>query len=299
MKPLLQWLESESVAVLREAYAQYGDRCAILFSGGKDSLVLLELSRRAFFPAPIPFQCLHVDTGHNFPETLAFRDATAKRYGLNLIVRTVEETIRLGRAQDESGPYPSRNRQQSVTLLDAVRELGLLAAIGGARRDEEKARAKERFFSVRNDRGAWDPKSQRPEFWNLWNGSLLPGQQMRVFPLNNWREEDVWEYIELRKLEVPQLYFTHQRKCVQRSDGIWLAASPWISPQASDRVVETDVRFRTVGDMTCTSPVFSGARTISEIIAHIRTKESSERGSRADDQRSEYAMEERKREGYF
>lgn len=294
----LDQLEAESIYVLRECAARLS-RPVILFSGGKDSLVLLRLSEKAFRPGPFPYPILHIDTGHNFDETLLFRDQVVSRLGEKLIVRKVEDTIKKGRAKDETGAYPSRNRIQSVTLLDALQEFGFNAAIGGARRDEEKARAKERFFSHRDSKGVWNPSAQRPELWNLYNSEIFPGEQIRVFPLNNWTELDVWNYIRKEKMEVPSLYFSHQRKCVQRKDGSWLALSPYISPPDGDLTQECQVRFRTVGDMTCTSPVFSNASNLDEVICEIETSETSERGSRADDQRSESAMEERKREGYF
>lgn len=294
----LSRLESESIEVLREVAAQF-ERSVLLFSGGKDSLCLLKLSEKAFRPGKFPYPILHIDTGHNFDEALLFRDQTIAQLEETLIVRKVEDSIQQGRTKDESGPYPSRNRQQSVTLMDAMKEFRFQAAIGGARRDEEKARAKERFFSYRNSAGAWDPQNQRAELWNLYNGSLKDGEQIRVFPLNNWTELDVWRYIEREKMKVPSLYFSHRRKCVQRADGVWLPHSAFINPPASDQIEEHEVRFRTVGDMTCTSPVFSKASTVSEIIAEIQTSDVSERGSRADDQRSEAAMEDRKGEGYF
>ncbi len=294
----LDILEAESVHVLREVAAQF-KRPVLLFSGGKDSLVLLRLSEKAFRPGKFPYPVLHIDTGHNFEETLSFRDQTIERLSEQMIVRRVEDSIQAGRAQDETGPYPSRNRQQSVTLLDAIREFGFDAAIGGARRDEEKARAKERFFSYRNAQGGWEPHQQRPELWNLYNGRIHLGEQMRVFPLNNWTEFDVWSYIKRERLEIPSLYFSHQRTCVRRADGSWLPMSKHVTPPPGDLVETRTVRFRTVGDMTCTSPVFSQASSLDEIIEEIRTAEFSERGSRADDQRSETAMEDRKREGYF
>ncbi len=294
----LDQLEAESIYVLRECAARMA-KPVLLFSGGKDSLVLLRLSEKAFRPASFPYPVLHIDTGHNFPETLEFRDQVMNRLGEKLIVRKVEDSIKRGRAIDEVGPYPSRNRIQSVTLLDTLTEFGFDAAIGGARRDEEKARAKERFFSHRDLKGAWNPSAQRPELWNLYNTKIFPGEQVRVFPLNNWTELDVWSYIQREKMEVPSLYFSHRRKCVRRADGSWLALSPYISPPAADLVEERQVRFRTVGDMTCTSPVPSVAHNLEEMIEEIKTSEISERGSRADDQRSESAMEERKKEGYF
>jgi sulfate adenylyltransferase subunit 2 len=294
----LDRLEAEAIYTLRECASQF-ERSVLLFSGGKDSLCLLRLSEKAFRPGAFPYPVLHIDTGHNFAETLEFRDRTMARLGEKLIVRTVEDSIRAGKAQDEKGPYPSRNRQQSVTLLDTLEEFKFQAAIGGARRDEEKARAKERFFSFRDEFGAWDPKNQRPELWNLFNGKIREGQGMRVFPLSNWTELDVWQYLERESMEVPSLYFTHRRKCVRRRDGTWLPLSPFISPPPEDVIEEHAVRFRTVGDMTCTSPVFTEAATIPEIIREIRLSRTTERGSRADDRRGDTAMEDRKKEGYF
>ena len=294
----LSLLEAEAIQVLREVAAQF-KRPVLLFSGGKDSLCLIHLSLKAFRPGKFPYAVMHIDTGHNFPDTLTFRDQVMSQIGETIIVRKVEDTIKAGRASDESGAYPSRNRQQAQTLMDALKEFNFDAAIGGARRDEEKARAKERFFSHRNEKGSWDPRNQRPELWDLYNGHLLPGEQMRVFPLNNWTEKDVWRYLQREKIEVPSLYFTHQRKCVQKQDGTWLAHSEYITPPPEDKILDCQVRFRTVGDMTCTSPVFSTASNIDEILTEIAVSRVSERGTRADDQRSENAMEERKREGYF
>lgn len=294
----LDQLESESIHILREVAAQFA-RPVLLFSGGKDSIGLVHLAKRAFFPEPVPFTLLHIDTGHNFPEALTFRDALVASLGLKIIVRKVEDTIRQGRAKDESGPYPSRNYIQSVTLLDALTELKADAAIGGARRDEEKARAKERIFSVRDRQGRWDPSRQRPELWTLYNGMLAPGEHMRVFPLSNWTELDVWQYLERERIAVPSLYFAHRRKCVRRADGTLLALSSFIAPPPGDEISELAVRFRTVGDMTCTCPLESTATTVAEIINEIKTSRITERGFRADDMRSESAMEDRKREGYF
>jgi sulfate adenylyltransferase subunit 2 len=271
----------------------------ILFSGGKDSLCVMHLARKAFHPDKFPFSVLHIDTGHNFEETLLFRDKVVASLGSHLIVKKVEDTIRAGRAADETGPYPSRNRQQAVTLLDAIQDLKIDCAIGGARRDEEKARAKERFFSVRKPSGAWDPSSQRAELWNLYNHHLKEGEQMRVFPLNNWTEIDVWNYILREKLEVPSIYFAHKRECVSRKNGSYLPMSDYIKPEPGDKIEERLVRFRTVGDMTCTSPVFSDATSVEMILSEIRSSRLSERGSRADDKFSASAMEDRKREGYF
>lgn len=294
----LDYIENEAVYVLREVKALYKNPY-ILFSGGKDSLCILHLARKAFHPDPFPFSVLHIDTGHNFEETIVFRDKVIASLGAKLQIRTVVDTIRAGRAVDEVGPYPSRNRLQAITLLDAIQELKIDCAIGGARRDEEKARAKERFFSIRKPHGGWDPSNQRAELWNLYNHHLKESEQMRVFPLNNWTERDVWNYIQREKLEVPSLYFSHKRTCVFRSNGSCLPLSPYIRPQANDRVEEKTVRFRTVGDMTCTSPIFSDAISVEMILDEISTSRLSERGSRADDKFSASAMEDRKREGYF
>lgn len=294
----LDYLENEAIYVLREVASQF-ERPVILFSGGKDSLCLLHLSKKAFAPGGFKYPILHIDTGHNFEETLEFRDRTIQSLGEKLLVRKVEDSIKAGRAQDESGNYPSRNRQQAVTLLDAMAEFKFDAAIGGARRDEEKARAKERFFSFRDSFGGWDPKQQRPELWNIYNGRVHAGEQMRVFPLNNWTELDVWQYLKREKLEVPSLYFSHRRECVQREDGTWLPMSSFIQPKENEKVGEHTVRFRTVGDMTCTAPIFSNAKDISEVIEEIKNSKLSERGSRADDRRGDTAMEDRKKEGYF
>lgn len=294
----LDELEAESIYILREVAAQF-EKPVLLFSGGKDSICLLKLSEKAFRPGRFPYPILHIDTGHNFEETLAFRDQAIAKLGEKLIVRSVEDSIRAGRAQDEAGPYPSRNRQQTVTLLDALKEFGFQAAIGGARRDEEKARAKERVFSFRNESGGWDPANQRPELWNIYNGKIRAGQNIRVFPLSNWTELDVWQYIDRERIDVPSLYFSHRRKIVHRHDGSALAVSPFIRPPAEDRIEDAVVRFRTVGDMTCTGPVFSNASTVAEIITEIRASRVTERGTRADDKTSDAAMEDRKKEGYF
>lgn len=294
----LDLLEAEAIHVFREVAGQF-ERSALLFSGGKDSIALLRLAEKAFRPATLPFVVLHIDTGHNFPETLEFRDRRLQELGETLIVRKVEDTIRSGRAAEERGAYPSRNRQQSVTLMDAFQELRLQCAIGGARRDEEKARAKERIFSFRNEFGEWDPKNQRPELWSIYNGRIREGEQIRAFPISNWTELDVWLYIQREKLEVPKIYFRHEREVVRRQDGSWLPMSAWVLPTSSDiREVRT-VRFRTVGDMTCTGPIFSTAANVEEVIQEIKDSTVSERGTRADDKRADAAMEDRKREGYF
>lgn len=297
LSPHLKQLESEAIYVLREVAAQF-DRPVLLFSGGKDSIVLVELAWRAFAPGRAPFPLLHIDTGHNFPETLAFRDALVERTGLPLIVRHVEDSIRQGRAREEAGPHASRNGLQTVTLLDALSELGFDGAIGGARRDEEKARAKERFFSHRNRFGQWEPRHQRPELWNLFNGRKHLGEHFRVFPLSNWTELDVWRYIHARDVAVPSLYFAHEREVVCRG-GVMLAASELIARLPRERPETRRVRFRTVGDMTCTGAVESGAATVEEIIREVASARLTERSGRADDQRAETAMEDRKRQGYF
>ncbi|MBI3929227.1 MAG: sulfate adenylyltransferase subunit CysD [Armatimonadetes bacterium] len=294
----LEQLESESIHVLREVAAQF-ERPVLLFSGGKDSIVIGHLARRAFYPAGIPFPFLHVDTGHNFPETLEFRDRFVAELKVDLTVRHVQDSIDQGRVKEEPGPNPSRNALQTVTLLDALAEFRFEAAIGGARRDEEKARAKERFFSHRDAFGQWDPRNQRPELWNLYNGMKHAQEHFRVFPLSNWTEVDIWSYIKARAIEVPSLYFSHVRKVVVRGDGMLLAHCPFVRPLGEDRVENRTVRFRTIGDMTCTGAVESPASTLDEILDEVVTARVTERGSRADDQRSEAAMEERKRHGYF
>lgn len=297
LSPSIRTLESEAIYVLREVHAQF-DRPVLLFSGGKDSIVLVELARRAFAPAPIPFPLLHIDTGHNFPEALTFRDTLASRLRLRLIVRTVEASIAQGRVFDERGPGASRNALQTVTLLDALEEFHFDAALGGARRDEEKARAKERFFSHRDRFGRWEPRHQRPELWNLFNGRKAPGEHFRVFPISNWTELDVWKYIEARAVEVPTLYFAHYRDVIERS-GLLMAVTETLRPQEGECVENRLVRFRTVGDATCTGAFESGAQTVSEVIHEVAAAHWTERAARVDDRRNETAMEDRKRAGYF
>ena len=293
----LDQLEHEAIYVLREAVAQF-ERPVLLFSGGKDSTVLFHLARRAFQPAALPFPLLHVDTGHNFPETLAFRDRLVAETGARLIVRSVGDSIKAGRATEETGSNASRNSLQTVTLLDAVRELGFDACLGGARRDEEKSRAKERFFSHRDEFGQWNPKAQRPELWNLFNGRKAPGEHFRVFPLSNWTELDIWHYIARESLALPSLYFSHERPVVRRGD-VLLAHSPYLCPRPGETAERMRVRFRTVGDMTCTGATPSTAATLDEVIAEVTASRLGERGSRADDLRSDSALEDRKRGGYF
>ncbi len=293
----LKILESEAIYVMREVAAQF-ERPFLLFSGGKDSLILAHLARKAFYPANIPFPLLHIDTGHNFPETLAFRDALMDKIGARLVVRYVQDSIDQGRATEETGPFASRNGLQTVTLLDALKEFKVDAALGGARRDEEKARAKERFFSHRDEFGQWDPKNQRPELWNLYNGRKKPNENFRIFPISNWTELDVWQYIQIEGIELPNLYFSHQRDIINRS-GMLLAASEVVYPVAGERIERRTIRFRTIGDMTCTGAVESAANSIDDIVAEVAAARVTERGTRADDKRSEAAMEDRKKQGYF
>ncbi|GAA4857967.1 sulfate adenylyltransferase subunit CysD [Saccharopolyspora rosea] len=294
----LDLLESEAVHLIREVAAEF-DRPALLFSGGKDSAVLLRLAEKSFAPAPIPFPVLHVDTGHNFDEVLDFRDRRAAELGVRLVVASVQESIDAGRVAEPGGPWPSRNRAQTVTLLDAVREHGFDALLGGARRDEERARAKERMLSFRDSFGQWDPRNQRPELWNLYNGLIHPGESVRAFPLSNWTERDVWSYVERDRVELPSLYFAHLRKVFER-DGMLLADNPFLDRAPEEVLTERSVRFRTVGDMTCTGAVPSEAATVSEVIAEIAATRVTERGqTRADDRLGAAAMEDRKREGYF
>lgn len=293
----LKVLEDEAIFVMREVAAQF-ERPVLLFSGGKDSIVMVHLARKAFFPARFPFPLMHIDTGHNFPETIVFRDELVKETGARLIVGSVQESIDLGRVKDETGPEASRNVLQTVTLLDAIKAHNIDAALGGGRRDEEKARAKERFFSHRDIFGQWDPKNQRPELWNIFNGRKNQGEHFRVFPLSNWTEMDVWQYIAAENIPIPNLYFTHKRLVFNRN-GMILADTEFINRMPGEELFEADVRFRTIGDATCTGAIFSKASTMEEIIAEVAAARVTERGSRNDDKRSETAMEDRKRQGYF
>jgi len=293
----LRELESESMFVLREVAAQF-ENPVMLFSGGKDSIIMFHLARKAFFPAKVPFALMHIDTGHNFRETIVFRDELAKKHGVNMIVRYVQDSIDQGKAVEEKGIGASRNVLQTVTLLDAIDSLKIDCAMGGGRRDEEKARAKERFFSHRDEFGQWDPKNQRPELWNLFNGKKRPGEHFRVFPISNWTEMDVWQYILMENIEIPNLYYTHKRKVFLR-DGQWLAVDDCMQLKDSEVIVEKDVRCRTIGDITCTGVTLSKADNLLDIIDEIAASRITERGGRADDKRSEAAMEDRKKEGYF
>jgi sulfate adenylyltransferase subunit 2 len=294
----LRALEAEAIHVMREVAAEL-ERPVLLFSGGKDSIVLLRLAEKAFRPGRFPFPVMHVDTGHNFPEVLEFRDRRMEELGERLIVASVQESIDSGRAVEELGPRASRNRLQTVTLLDTIEEHGFDAAFGGARRDEERARAKERIFSFRDDFGQWNPKAQRPELWSLYNGRIRRGEQVRVFPISNWTELDVWQYIAEEDLEVPPIYFAHEREVFQR-DGMLYAVSPFVELIDGEKPFPASVRYRTVGDMSCTGAVESGAGTLEAVVAEIAATDLTERGeTRADDRVTEAAMEDRKREGYF
>jgi len=293
----LKELESESIFVLRELAAQF-EKPALLFSGGKDSIVCFHLARKAFAPAKIPFPLVHVDTGHNFEETITFRDDLAKKYGAQLIVGSVQQSIDEGKVVEEKGFNASRNALQTVTLLDTIEKYKFDACIGGARRDEEKARAKERFFSHRDEFGQWDPKNQRPELWNLFNGKKAVGEHFRVFPISNWTEMDVWQYILQEKIEIPSIYFTHERECFIR-DGVIYAHSNVIPLKPTEKVEKMQVRFRTIGDISCTGAVLSEATTLEQIVEEVASTRVTERGSRIDDKRSEAAMEDRKKAGYF
>ena len=293
----LRTLEAEAVHVMREVAAQF-ERPVLLFSGGKDSIVMVHLARKAFFPGPVPFPLLHVDTGHNFPETIAFRDRLVERLGVRLEVASVEDAIQNGRVVEETGPEASRNGLQIVPLLDALQHHRYDAAFGGGRRDEEKARAKERFFSHRDRFGQWDPKNQRPELWSLYNGHKNVGETFRVFPLSNWTEMDVWQYIALDGIDIPDLYFAHEREVFSRR-GTLLATTDFINLQPGETTERRTVRFRTIGDATCTGAVESTASTLPEIIQEVAAARQTERGGRHDDKRSEAAMEDRKKQGYF
>ncbi len=290
-------LEDEAIFIIREVVAQF-EKPALLFSGGKDSITLVRLAQKAFYPGKIPFPLVHVDTGHNFPETTDFRDKLAAELGVELIVRKVEDSIKQGKVKEETGKYASRNALQTVTLLDAIEEFKFDACIGGARRDEEKARAKERIFSVRNDFGEWDSKKQRPELFDMLNGKIDLGENVRVFPISNWTELDVWNYIKSENLEIPSIYYAHERKVFDRDGMIW-SDSDFINKSQDEKPYNKIVRFRTVGDMTCTAAVSSEADNIDQIIEEILEAEISERGARIDDKRSEAAMEKRKQQGYF
>ncbi len=294
----LEQLEDEAIYILRETAAQF-ERPALLFSGGKDSIVLIHLALKAFRPAKFPFPLVHIDTGHNFPEAIEFRDKLVAQIGEKLIVGSVEESIKKYNLKETQGRFPSRNALQTYTLLDTIQEFQFDACIGGARRDEEKARAKERIFSVRDDFGQWEPKLQRPELWNILNGKIHKGHNVRVFPISNWTELDVWNYIQKHEIDLPKLYFSHERECIVFQDKL-VATSEFIQPLPTDTVVSAKVRYRTVGDMTCTAAVPSEASTLPEIIQEIIATSISERGqTRLDDQLSEAAMEDRKKQGYF
>ncbi len=291
-------LENEAIYIFREVVAQF-ERPVLLFSGGKDSITLVRLAQKAFYPGKIPFPLLHIDTGHNFPETIEFRDRLAEELGLELIVRNVQDSIDDGSVTEETGRYASRNLLQTSTLLDAIEEFKFDACIGGARRDEEKARAKERIFSVRDDFGQWDEKNQRPELFDMLNGQIALGQNVRVFPISNWAELDVWSYIQKENIEIPSIYFAHKRSVFMRDGMIWSANDDVVYRDENEVVEERLVRFRTVGDMSCTAAVFSEALEINMVVEEIRNSSISERGARIDDKRSEGAMEKRKQQGYF
>lgn len=297
-RPKANALEHEAIYILREVAAQF-ERPVLLFSGGKDSITLVRLAQKAFWPAKIPFPLMHIDTGHNFPETIAFRDKLVEELGVELIVRKVQDSIDQGKVVEEKGKYASRNMLQTTTLLDAIEEFKFDACIGGARRDEEKARAKERIFSVRDDFGQWDEKNQRPELFDMLNGQIENGQNVRVFPISNWTELDVWSYIQKERIEIPSIYFAHQRKTFLRDGLIWSAEDDVVFRAEDEAVEQRMVRFRTVGDMSCTAAVESHADTIEKVVAEIRESKISERGARIDDKRSEAAMEKRKQQGYF
>ena len=293
----LRQLESEAIYILRETAAQF-EKPVLLFSGGKDSIVMAYLAKKAFWPAKLPFPLMHVDTGHNFPETMEYRDAFIATLGVDLVVASVQEAIDTGKVIEEKGPYASRNSLQTVALLEALEAGQYDAALGGGRRDEEKARAKERFFSHRDAFGQWDPKNQRPELWNIFNGRKHHGEHFRIFPLSNWTEMDIWQYVKAEDLELPNLYFSHQRDCIVRQ-GVIMAVTDFIEVQADEEIENMTVRFRTIGDATCTGAALSTASSLEAIIAEVAAARETERGTRTDDKRSETAMEDRKKEGYF
>ncbi|WP_026475302.1 sulfate adenylyltransferase subunit CysD [Alkaliflexus imshenetskii] len=293
----LKELEAESIFVIREVAAQF-ENPVMLFSGGKDSIVMFHLARKAFWPARVPFPLLHIDTGHNFEETLIYRDQLMEKTGATCIVRLVQDSIDKGRAKEETGYNASRNKLQTITLLDALEELKFDAAMGGGRRDEEKARAKERFFSHRDEFGQWDPKNQRPELWNLFNGRKNMGEHFRVFPISNWTEMDVWQYIYMEQIELPSLYYTHEREVFER-DGVLMATAPFMKLRDTEKPKIMQVRCRTIGDISCTGLTLSAANSLEDIIQEVAASRVTERGGRADDKRSDAAMEDRKKEGYF
>lgn len=293
----LDELESEAIYILREVAAQF-EKPVILFSGGKDSILVTHLAKKAFYPAAIPFPLLHIDTGHNFPETIQFRDHLVNKLGVQLLVGSVQESINQGRVLEEKGQHATRNALQTTTLLDTIEEHHIDCAIGGGRRDEEKARAKERFFSHRDDFGSWDPKNQRPELWNILNGKHFEGEHFRAFPISNWTEMDVWNYILRERIEVPSLYFAHQRKVVWRNES-WIPVSDYLIKREGEEIQSKKVRFRTLGDITITGGLESDADTLEKIVAEVAMMKQTERGNRADDKRSESAMEDRKKQGYF
>jgi len=293
----LQELEAESIYVLREVFAQF-ENPAILFSGGKDSIVVTHLARKAFYPSKLPFPLFHIDTGHNFPETIQFRDDLVEKLGARLIVGSVQESINDGRVEEEKGMNASRNKLQTTTLLDAIEDNNIDCAIGGARRDEEKARAKERFFSHRDEFGQWDPKNQRPELWNIFNGRKQHGEHFRVFPISNWTEMDVWQYILAENIDIPSLYIAHEREVIRRDD-TWLPMSDYITVRDTEEVVTKTIRFRTLGDITITGGEESEADTLEKVVVEVAAARTTERGNRSDDKRSDTAMEDRKKEGYF
>jgi sulfate adenylyltransferase subunit 2 len=293
----LEELEAESIFILRETFSQFENPC-LLFSGGKDSIVVSYLAKKAFYPSKIPFSFLHIDTGHNFTETIKYRDALVDSFNIELIIGSVELSIKNGSVIEEVGLNASRNRAQTTTLLEIIENYKFDAAIGGARRDEEKSRAKERFFSHRDNFGQWNPKNQRPELWNIFNGKKLNGEHFRIFPISNWTELDIWEYINKENIPLPELYFSHKRTCIRRGNSIF-AMSDFIKLQETDKVEELNIRFRTIGDITITGAIESNAKNIIDIISELKLSSKTERGTREDDLRSETSMEDRKKEGYF